>query len=216
MKVIQVGTSYTVDFSIPAGHRQTFDRIYAKDLWNGGSGTGSTEETTRQYRAYLQQFLAANRIKSVIDVGCGDWQFSQYIDWSGVDYLGIDVSSVVLANTKKFTRPGVAFQEMDVTRNPLPSADLLVAKDVLQHWGNDDIIAFLPKLKSCRAALITNGFTEAAMAKLNRDIRTGNWRPIDLQQAPFNWPGSYVFWFIADAPKNVFLWQNPDPPAVVG
>jgi len=60
--------------------------------------------------------------------------------------------------------------------------------------------------------LITNGYTEAAMPKLNLDIRTGGWRPIDLKRDPFNLPGDYVHWFVGEVLRNVFLWKNPDAP----
>ena len=35
-----------------------------------------------------QQFLKDNAIRSVVDAGCGDWEFSQAIDWTGIDYKG--------------------------------------------------------------------------------------------------------------------------------
>ena len=42
------------------------------------------------------------KIKSVCDIGCGDWQFSQYIDFKGFKYTGIDcVKSVIDENKKK-------------------------------------------------------------------------------------------------------------------
>ena len=145
----------------------------------------------------------------MLDIGCGDWQFSRHIDWTGIDYLGVDVSAVVLANTKTFTRPGIAFRELNAATDHLPPADVLIAKDVLQHWGNADILDFLPKLTSFRMALITNGFHPARMTKVNLDIKPGNWRPVDLQRSPFNLPGSYVYWFNGGEPKYVFLWSNP-------
>ena len=191
-------------------HAKIFDSIYASNAWHAGSGIGSTEENTRQYRWFLQNFLRANNIKSVLDVGCGDWQHSRHIDWSGIEYLGIDVSAVVLAGTRNFTRPGITFEQLNAITDPLPSVDLLVTKDVLQHWSNADILAFLPKLTSARMALITNGFHPDGMPRLNADITAGLWRPVDLRLPPFNLPGAYVFWFDAAEPKYTFLWLNPD------
>jgi len=190
-------------------HAQIFDRIYMHNLWRGGSGNGSTEKNTRQYRWFLQNFLKSNQVKSVLDLGCGDWQFSKHLDWTGIDYLGVDVSAVVLKNTKTFTRPGIAFRELNAVTDQLPPADVLIAKDVLQHWGNADILSFLPKLTSFRVALITNGFNPEKMDKVNLDINPGEWRPVDLQKSPFNVPGSYVYWSTAGEPKYVFLWSNP-------
>ena len=68
---------------------QTFNRIYTEGVWGrdvagkGTSGTGSTLEITREYRAYLQDFIKKNRVTSVVDAGSGDWSFSSTIDWAG-------------------------------------------------------------------------------------------------------------------------------------
>jgi len=172
-------------------HAEIFNFIYAADLWEGGSGAGSLPQATELYRAFLKEFIARNGIRSVVDAGCGDWQSSQFVDWSHVDYLGIDVSSVVLNNTKRFARNGVRFVEGDARTFDLPQADLLIMKDVLQHWANADIIAIIPKFRRFRYCLITNGATEQVQAYVNRDISAGGYRPIDLSQPPFSIPGSF-------------------------
>jgi SAM-dependent methyltransferase len=189
-------------------HADIFNDIYRNKSWGVGSGHGSTEANTRPYREYLQHFLRLNRVSSVVDVGCGDWQFSQFVDWSGVSYTGIDVSSVVLENTKLFARAGVEFRQLDACQDTLPRADLLIAKDVLQHWPNRDICFLLPRLSAFRFALITNGFAASGDRRTNTDICVGMWRPVDLSKEPFNLPGAYVFEFIGDEPKQTFLWCN--------
>ena len=190
-------------------HAEIFDYIYRNDLWKGGSGSGSTEEATVHYRQFLHNFLRSNNVKSVLDLGCGDWQFSRHMDWTGIDYLGVDVSRVALANTRSFAKPGIAFRQLNAVTDPLPPADLLVAKDVLQHWSNADILALLPKLSSFRYALITNGFLPDAGDQTNQDIAPGvSCRPVDLLRPPFNVPGAYVSWLLADEPKYLFLWTR--------
>lgn len=186
-----------------------FDRIYRENLWGEGSGTGSSEGATRAYREFLHNFLRSNGVRSVVDLGCGDWQFSRHLDWSGIDYLGLDVSKVVLETARRFERPGVRFRSLDAVAEPLPPADLLVAKDVLQHWSNADILALLPKLPAYRWALITNGFLPQSEPDTNRDIETGmQYRPVDLQRPPFDLTGAYVAWFMMDEPKYAYLWTR--------
>jgi SAM-dependent methyltransferase len=189
-------------------HKSIFNRIYHEHLWGQGSGPGSSFDNTVEYRGFLQQFMKTNQIKSVVDIGCGDWQFSQHIDWSGIRYIGLDVSDVVLANTRSFATDGIEFHEFDALSGVLPSADLAIMKDVLQHWSNADILAFLPKLKTFDRVLITNGFPEHAMRQLNADIRPGEYRSIDLSLPPFNLKGSFVFWYNADEPKMVYCWNR--------
>jgi SAM-dependent methyltransferase len=176
-------------------HAAIFDDIYRKDLWKGGSGTGSGEADTRAYRDFLHNFMRSNGVRSVLDVGCGDWQFSRHMDWTGIAYLGVDVSNVVLQTTRTFARPGVEFRALNAVADPLPAADLLIMKDVLQHWSNADILALLPKLPSFRYALITNGFLPDQNDQINKDIPTGCcavpstcWRGRSAWRAP-TWPG---------------------------
>jgi SAM-dependent methyltransferase len=190
-------------------HAEIFDRIYRDNVWGQGSGIGSLEEHTRAWRAWLHSFLRSNRIASVVDLGCGDWQTARYLDWRGIDYAGIDVSSVALKAAAQFARPGIRFLQVNAVSGDLPDADLLIAKDVLQHWSNDDILAFLPKLRKYRAALIVNGFPENLMGRLNENIATGAYhRPLDLSQPPFGLPGWFVFGFQTEEPKFVYLWTR--------
>ncbi len=173
-------------------HAEIFDFIYASDGWEGGSGAGSTPQATAQYRAFLKDFMAEKAIKSVVDVGCGDWQSSQLIDWTGVEYTGIDVSAVVLNNTKRFARDGVRFMQGDGRTMELPGADLLIVKDVLQHWSNDDIRAIIPKFARFRYCIVANGATEQVTNQVNTESVAGGYRPVDLALPPFSVTGSLV------------------------
>ena len=192
------------DDQTPQDHKAVFEQVYRESRWGGGSGSGSTEKATRPYRQFLQAFLRDQEIRSVVDLGCGDWQFSQYIDWTGIDYLGLDASEMALASARRFERPGVSFRLADATAEDLPSADLLIAKDVLQHWSRDDIFRLLPRLDRYRHVLVTNGFPPSKLYKTNKRSQTGSWRPVDLQQAPFYIRGEYVFSYERDEFKRVF------------
>src|SRR5689334_11039887 len=97
-------------FAIAAVNHQlltnTFNRIYAEGTWGrdtagkGVSGTGSTLEITREYRTYVEDFIKKHQVKSVVDAGCGDWNFSSAIDWNGASYLGVDIASDVIATVR--------------------------------------------------------------------------------------------------------------------
>jgi SAM-dependent methyltransferase len=189
-------------------HRDIFNSIYSKNLWGYGSGTGSLAENTQEYRRFLHNFLRSNQIRSVVDIGCGDWQFSRLMDWKGIRYIGIDVSDVVLLNTQQFANDGVSFICADVRHEPLPSAELVLIKDVMQHWSNEDIVTFLPRLSQFQQALIINGFHPSLIHLLNLNISVGSCRPVDLRKAPFNLRGHYINWLQFDEPKWIFHWQR--------
>src|SRR5438128_1973440 len=113
-------------------HAALFSELYARDEWGGGSGPGSTLEYTRSYRAFVEQFVVEHAIRSVLDVGCGDWQFSQQIDWKGARYVGLDIASgVIERNRERF--PDVEFVQHDARDlDRYAGFDLLIVKDVLQ------------------------------------------------------------------------------------
>jgi SAM-dependent methyltransferase len=165
--------------------KRQFEEIYSKNEWLYGSGEGSQPQHTKPYLSFLQDFLRKNNIKSVVDMGCGDWQFSQFIDWTGIDYQGFDVvASVIEANQKRFSAPGLRFQLASGDGSDLPAANLLIAKDVLQHWSNDSIKAFLPRIKWYNYCLITNCVNPSGDTT-NENIENGGFRYLDLRLPPF-------------------------------
>ena len=173
------------------GDLSVFDEIYKTDYWLGGSGGGSTESATREYQELLQDFLAKQSIQSVVDLGCGDWQFSKLIDWSGINYRGYDVAETVIQkNSSEFQRENIMF---DVLRNysQLPEADLLITKDVLQHLDRREVKKIIkeafPKFKFI---LLTNCIppTRTIFHKpsmFNRDIEIGDYTFFDIRKEPY-------------------------------
>ncbi len=162
---------------------EEFSRIYERNDWGYGSGVGSLPLNNIDYIKFVQNFIARKRLTSVVDLGCGDWQFSRFIDWSGVQYVGIDVvDSVVQNNRSMFARPNIQFLLFE-TVEQIPEADLFLCKDVIQHLSNATVRHYLGVLKKrFKYLLLTN---DEWPTELNRDISDGDWRPIRLDQPPF-------------------------------
>lgn len=175
----------------------TFNRIYAEGTWGKGvmgkgtSGSGSTLEITREYRAYVEDFMKKHAVKSVVDAGCGDWSFSSAMDWGDATYLGIDIASdVIEAVRKKHEKGKIKFQVGDITED-LPAADLLISKDVLQHLSNELIHKFIKnnlRKGKYKWVILTND-----RGSENRDISNGEYRMIDLAASPFEVKGLIDF-----------------------
>jgi SAM-dependent methyltransferase len=179
--------------------KEVFERIYKNATWGknaddvGNSGTGSTMRATRYWRSFLTEFLANNHVTSVVDAGCGDWEFSQSIDWTGIDYKGYDiVEAVVEADKKKFERPNVHFFTADIVEADLPSADLLVLKHVLQHLPNESVKRLMRQFAKYRHVLLVNGVDLATLSSDNPDIVAGGYRDLDLTAPPFSLHGAKV------------------------
>ena len=149
----------------------------------------------------LQMFMRHNGIGSVLDLGCGDWQFSRFVDWGEVHYLGLDlVASVIEKNRRKYGNAGIQFERFSGDFADLPAADLLIAKDVLQHWSNASIKDFLPFLKNYPYALITNCVDPREQTQ-NKDIEDGQFRYLDISQPPFNVSCKPIYEFTNYRPK---------------
>ncbi|MDB6078704.1 MAG: SAM-dependent methyltransferase [Akkermansiaceae bacterium] len=161
-----------------------FKKVYTENIWERGSGPGSYPENTIAYREYLQKFLAEHHIKSVVDIGCGDWQFSRLIDWTGIDYLGIDcVEDVIAGNQAQFSAPNIRFlHDNAAAMSEIPWADLAIIKDVLQHLTIKTICELLNRLPCYRYILFTNSDTGE-----NTDLHAdGHFRPLNLALPPFS------------------------------
>lgn len=191
-----------------------FNTIYKTNAWASGSGPGSDEILCADYVAFLQGFFKQRGIKSIVDCGCGDWQFSKNIDFSGISYKGFDVADFVIKrNAARYKRDNVNFFLYNGDFSALPSADLIICKDVLQHLPNAKIQEFINNLRKFRFALITNDISGYyTQDSTNIDIIVGDYRALDLRQEPFNLPCKVVHSILRmpNAPDMlVMLWENP-------
>ena len=167
--------------------KHIFTKIYAENGWGHGSGEGSLPQNTEAYRIFLQQFIRERHIKTVVDYGCGDWQFSRLIDWRNVQYLGLDVvDSLIEHHNSTYRTNNITFKAIDGIPEELPDADLILIKDVLQHWSNETILSFIPKLVKYKYALITNCVNPKGMTD-NQDTWDGCFHYMDLRKPPFSY-----------------------------
>jgi 2-polyprenyl-3-methyl-5-hydroxy-6-metoxy-1,4-benzoquinol methylase len=164
---------------------EVFSKIYKEDLWHGGSGAGSKLENVKEYIDILQKYIDKPEVKTVLDLGCGDWQFSKFLDLSSVSYLGVDVvESVIESNSTSYSASNIKFISRDITTYEVPKADLIICKDVLQHLSNKDVVTILVKIiTSSKFSLITNDFMPENTE--NKDINNGDYRSLDLTLSPF-------------------------------
>ena len=168
---------------VKTNHARVFEKVYRLRAWGQGSGPGSRENSTEAYRMALQYVLKGWKIRRVIDLGCGDWEFSRLLDWSEIEYLGLDVVSTIIENnTIKYSNATIRFECADIRYTTL-KADLFIFKDVLQHWPTQDVQQFLNRMRGKRM-LITNTHTKAH-ATTNSDIELGEFRPLSLLAFPF-------------------------------
>lgn len=178
-------------FEGPRDAASVFSTIYARTVWGGGSGAGSNIERTAAYAGLVQHLIATRAVRSIVDLGCGDWRFSRYLDLTGVRYLGVDVvPSVIEANNAQFATDDIRFELADVASFELTGFDLVLCKDVLQHLSNTNVLKVRGRLAGGRCWLITNDFHP-----VNEDCQNGDTRPLDPTAAPFYVPARPVLAF---------------------
>lgn len=190
---------------------EVFTDKYQSKKWlvnkqlEGSSGEGSLLVTTKEYCAFLQDFINTKDVRSIVDIGCGDWEFSCTLDLDKVKYVGYDtVKSVIQKNQDCYGSDHISFLHSDVLTTDLPQADLLICKDVLQHLTNQDIQTLIGQFKKFKYCLVTNDLNVLGPCDIliNQDIERGKWHPIDLTLAPFNLSGSKVLTYVIHRVKT--------------
>ena len=184
--------------------------MYERNVWQrtDTSGPGSSMEATADYRRYLQELMRRKHVRKVLDLGCGLWEHLSGVDWTGIEYLGVDpVPSVIARNSGSHQTPERRFMVGQVADVPdLASFDLVLIKDVLQHLPNTMIMDILARLRPARRLLITNDLNHR---KFNEDCQLGGWRMLDLERTPFNLVPAEVFDFKSSPfSKRALLVQN--------
>jgi hypothetical protein len=168
----------------------TFEYIYENNIWGSPesqSGEGSELVATAEIRAKLPALLHSYGIRSLLDAPCGDFGWMSRLNLSDVMYIGVDVvRSLVERNELGHGGTRRQFIVSDIVTDPLPEADLILCRDCLVHLSYREIGEALRNFRRSGAAyLLTTTFTEVDE---NRDITTGDWRPLNMCKPPFNFP----------------------------
>jgi len=116
---------------------------FASDLYwearyreGGTSGMGSVGRLARFKAVTINQFIANNAVRSVIDVGCGDASQLGLLEVPA-DYVGVDVSPTALALcAARF--PERQFVTPEELRT-VPPAELTLSLDVIYHLVEDAV-----------------------------------------------------------------------------
>jgi len=199
------------------GRESVFTWIYRTNGWASHesiSGCGSELRETRVVRAALPLLLERHGVGSMLDIPCGDCNWIKEIDFGGAsrDYIGADiVPDLVEHNQRAFGARHRRFMHLDVVRDPLPGAGLVMCRDCMIHLPNADVLEALRNIRRSGARFLLATTYTARPA--NPDIVTGDWRPINLQAPPFNLPAPLEMlseeWDWADgyhADKCLGLW----------
>jgi len=180
-----------------------FDEIYRRGIWSQSkdepSGGGSYGDLADRYVAAVLGFIQEQGVRSVLDIGCGDFNIGARIAPHVHAYYAYDVSAEIISrNRQRFAElPNVAFRCANACSDELPRADLVTIRQVLQHLTNTQIGDILRNLDRTGAphVLVTEhalDFSRPDALRPNLDLpshsagtRISLGSCVDLSAAPF-------------------------------
>ena len=199
-------TSTTLD------RTRAFERVYEEGRWVGGvdgarCASGWSDVSSGQGAAAMRAVLHVidtYQIDSMLDVPCGDGCFAGALlgalqnhsapgGHATVRYEGIDiVNALVVQNRAQLGGPAARFSHADAVTGipPLPPADLLFSRQMMQHLCNADVLRFIRQAarSSARYVLFTTFVTDEPFANSDISCDSGGYRPQDLTKPPFSLP----------------------------
>ena len=180
------------------GPRAVFSSIYSNNKWGGTgeafSGTGSRGAPASEYVSFVKGFIQDHAIRSVVDIGCGDYFIGRQIAEDVEHYVGIDVvQSLIDDHSQRYGDEAHSFVCLDVASEPIPMGDLCLIRQVLQHMSNRQIAGVLEKVRAFKYALVTEHYAhddDFKAPNLNKAMGTSTRLSIGsmvaIDQPPYN------------------------------
>ena len=193
-----------------------FTNIYQKNIW-GSSGTGSKfTPDNKWFITELRNNIETYKIKKIADLGCGDWEIMKHFNFKDNEkYFGIDcVEFLVNKLNNKYSNHNIKFIHQDISNNIPSGYDIVILKDVIQHWTDEDINKIFSKiLQNNKYVYSINGY------KFTRDPSKNNWtkreldkkysyHPIDINKYPLNQFNDKVIDIKKRRSKEYILFKN--------
>lgn len=170
--------------------RTVFTSHYQTNYWGHPetvSGPGSSLAATRLLREALPPLLRRLGVRRLLDAPCGDYNWFRHLPPDeGLDYLGGDiVAALVERNQALHGGPRTRFVTLDLTRDPLPPADLWLCRDCFPHLPQAAVLAALAGFARSPIPWL---LATSHAARENLDSAAGTFRPLDLEKPPYSLP----------------------------
>lgn len=175
----------------PRAHMEsTFAPFYAENRWGDEesvSGPGSSAARTAKLRGELPLLLQEIGARTLLDAPCGDFNWMKDTSLGVEQYTGADViPDLIERNRELYGNDTTRFVLLDITRDKLPRVDVIMCRDCFIHFSYRHISAAIRNFKrSGSTYLLTNSYRAWQQ---NTNIRTGDFRPVNLRLPPFNFP----------------------------
>lgn len=167
--------------------KDTFHAIHSTNHWANSesvSGEGSGSQQTVELRTRLADILQKYKIKTILDLPCGDFSWMQNVEYQFQHYTGGDiVDAIIERNTRLYSAPDREFRVINLIEDSLTKVDLVFCRDCLVHLSLADALKGIENIKKSGSRyLMATTFPEC---EKNEDIVTGDWRVLNMEILPF-------------------------------
>ena len=170
---------------------KVFTEIYKTNLWGSResvSGPGSEIANTQKTRGDLEQLIRRFNIRSFADAPCGDFNWMRFVKFGSCTYSGFDiVKELIDKNTRLYGNKSRIFKHRNLITEPIDKADLVLCRDMLAHLTFEQIYMVIRNFKKSRTRYLLATTHPNLEANID-NISTGEWRKLNLEKAPFNFP----------------------------
>lgn len=155
------------------------------------SGPGSYLKNTTETVSLINQTIKKYNIKTILDLGCGDWNWFKTINMEDIiSYVGWDShNGMIESNRKQYGNPRIKFDIKDIVLEEYPKVDLIICRDVLFHMDINISQLCIDKIKkSCKYLISTsfNGNLKNSNIKSYCYVKNWGFHTINLNIEPFH------------------------------
>ena len=158
---------------------KSFQKLYDSNAWNNNCSNATQPEkltpTAKFYTNVIKDIIYKSpEIKNILEIGCGNFSEIRFIDYifemGLINYTGVDiVKDNIVRNNLKNNKEFIKFKYLEDVFQV--GFDLIIIKDVIQHYNTDEAISMLEELiKNNKYVLCVNGY------KFQRDLTKNNWK----------------------------------------
>lgn len=167
-------------------------------LRESASGPGSYKENTIEVRSLIKQVVHDNKISTILDLGCGDWNWmsdliSELRENHSISYIGWDANQNLINKlNSNYKNETTEFFKKDITSEQYPEVELIICRDVLFHLKPSLIQRVLNNVKSSSAQWLITTSYNVNINKTENEIRVNNnindwyFHLINLDVTPYN------------------------------
>jgi hypothetical protein len=192
-----------------------FSSIWSNNAWSSAesrSGPGSEIARTAAFRAELEAFLVRVGAASIYDAPCGDFNWMRLTRLPpGAAYVGADIVAPMIEQLQReYGDERRRFALADIVEASPPPADIWLCRESLFHLSFDEIRRVLAHWRASPIPWFLATTTPTVSRNIN--IKTGSWRQLNMEIAPFDLGLAREYLFDgspADPHKVVGVWRKP-------